>query len=185
MVCRKFKIYIPAFSYTCSYETISHMNEVNAEPPSTLYSKHMPGISKLYPYSLRTTKLRLYRVCVCSSLTHCCEAWTLNRSVIRTINGFNSRCRHVMTGEHYRETATAPAYDLVLAVHRRRLRYLGHVLRMPSDRMVRCALMALVTDNSHYPSGSLLSECQGIALPKLEAMASSRSMWRAKVASLS
>ena len=27
MVCRKFKIYIPAFSYTCSYETISHMNE--------------------------------------------------------------------------------------------------------------------------------------------------------------
>ena len=32
MVCRKFKIYIPAFSYTCSYETISHMNEVNAVP---------------------------------------------------------------------------------------------------------------------------------------------------------
>ena len=31
----------------------------------------------------RTTKLRLYRVCVCSSLTHCCEAWTLNRTVIR------------------------------------------------------------------------------------------------------
>ena len=133
----------------------------------------------------RTTKLRLYRVCVCSSLTHCCEAWTLNRTVIRSINGFNSRCLHVMTGEHYRETATAPAYDLVLAVRRRRLRYLGHVLRMPSDRMVRCALMALVTDTSHYPSGSLLSDCEGIALPQLEAMASSRSMWRAKVVSLS
>ena len=133
----------------------------------------------------RTTKLRLYRVCVCSSLTHCCEAWTFNRTVMRSINGFNSRCLHVMTGEHYRETATAPAYDLVLAVRRRRLRYLGHVLRMPSDRMVRCALMALVTDTIHYPSGSLLSDCQGIALPQLEAMASSRSMWRAKVASLS
>ena len=38
-----------------------------------------------------------------------------------------------MTGEHYRETATAPAYDLVLAVRRRRLRYLGHVLRMSAD----------------------------------------------------
>ena len=90
-----------------------------------------------------------------------------------------------MTGEHYRETATAPAYDLVLAVRRRRLRYLGHVLSMPSDRMVRCAVMALVTDTSHYPSGSLLSDCRGIALPQLEAMASSRSMWHAKVASLS
>ena len=128
----------------------------------------------------RTIKLRLYRVWVCSSLTHCCEVWTLNRTVIRSINGFNSRCMHVTTGEHYRETATAPAYDLVLAVRRRRLRYLGHVLLMPSDRMVRCALMALVTYTSHYPSGSLLSDCQGIALPQLEAMASSRSMWRAK-----
>ena len=48
-----------------------------------------------------------------------------------------------MTGEHYLETATAPAYDLVLAVRRRRLRYLGHVLRMPTDRMVRCALILL------------------------------------------
>ena len=108
----------------------------------------------------RTTKLRMYRVCVCSSLTHCCEAWPLNRTVIRSINGFNSRCLHVMTGEHYRETATAPAaYDLVLAVRRRRLRYLGHVMRMPSDRMVRCALMALAIDASHYSSGRLFSDC--------------------------
>ena len=69
--------------------------------------------------------------------------------MIRSINGFNSRCLHVMTGEHYRETATAPAYDLVLAVRKRRLHYLGHVLRMPADRMVQCALVGLVIDASH------------------------------------
>ena len=132
----------------------------------------------------RTTKLRLYRVCVCSSLTHCCEAWTLNRAVTRTINGFNSRCLHVLTGEHYRETAIAPAYDLVLAVRRRRLRYLGHVLRMPAERMVRRALLALVSYSVMYPTGSLFSDCQGVALSQLVAMASSRSMWRARVASL-
>ena len=89
-----------------------------------------------------------------------------------------------MTGEHYRETAIAPAYDLVLAVRRRRLCNLSHVLRMPADRMVRCALMALVVDDSHYPTDSLFSDCQGIALPQLVALASSRSMWHAKVASL-
>ena len=133
----------------------------------------------------RTTKLRLYRVCVCSSLTHCCEAWTLNRAVTRSINGFNTRCLHVLTGEHYRETAIAPAYDLVLAVRRRRLGYLGHVLRMPAERMVRRALMALVSDSVMYPTGSLFSDCQGVALPQLVAMASIRTMWRAKVASLS
>ena len=132
----------------------------------------------------RTTKLRLYRVCVCSSLTHCCEAWTLNRTVIRSMNGFNSRCLHVMTGEHYRETATAPAYDLVLAVRRRRLCNLSHVLRMPADRMVRCALLAPVVDASHYPTDNLFSDCQGISLPQRVAMASSRSMWHAKVAPL-
>ena len=38
---------------------------------------------------------------------------------------------HVMTGEHYRETATAPAYDdLVLTVRRRGLRYL-HFRSLP------------------------------------------------------
>ena len=31
----------------------------------------------------------------------------------------------------------------------------------------------------------MFSDCQGIALPQLVAMASSRSLWRAKVASLS
>ena len=54
MVCRKYKIYISSFSCTCSYETISHMNKVKAESPSTLYSKHMARISKLYPYLLQS-----------------------------------------------------------------------------------------------------------------------------------
>ena len=133
----------------------------------------------------RTTKLRLYRVCVCSSLTYCCEAWALNRTVMRSINGSNSRRLHVMTGEHYRETPTAPAYDLVLAPRRRRLRYLGHVLHMPTYRIVRCAFVALVSDSRQYPAGSLISDCQGVALPQLVAMASNRAMWRARVASLS
>ena len=54
MVCRTFKIYISSFSCTCSYETISHMNEAKAKSPSTWYSKHMPTISKLYPYWLQS-----------------------------------------------------------------------------------------------------------------------------------
>ena len=55
MVCRKLKIYtISSFSCTCSYGTISHMNEVKAESPFTWYSKHMPRMSKFYPYSLQS-----------------------------------------------------------------------------------------------------------------------------------
>ena len=43
----------------------------------------------------RETKLGLYKLSVCSSLTHCCTAWALTRTVTRMINGFNSRCLHV------------------------------------------------------------------------------------------
>ena len=96
--------------------------------------------------------------------------------------------------EHYRETATAPAYDLVLAVRRWSLRYIGHVIRMPAERMVRRALMALLSDIVVYPTGSLFSALTSIiievsgsvtALTQRVAMASNSAMCRAKVASLS
>ena len=107
----------------------------------------------------------------------------------------SSRCLQVMTGDHHRETATAPPYDLVLLVLYigvtcsiycvRPMRYIGHVLRMPVDRKVRCTLMELVSDSMQCPTNSLFSDCQGVALPQLVAMASNRATWRAKVASLS
>ena len=89
----------------------------------------------------RATKLKLYRLSMCSSMMHCCTAWTLTSTVVHRINGFNSRCLHMITGEDYRTTATAPVYDLVLAVCKQRLRYLGHVLRLPADRVVTMVLL--------------------------------------------
>ena len=132
----------------------------------------------------RETKLRLYRLSVCSSLTHCCTAWALNRTVRRMINGFNSRCLHVITGGDYRDTATTPVYDLVLAVRKRRMRYLGHVLRLPQDRIVRRSLIARVKGGTYYPEGSLFSDCEVDGLHQLMMLATNRSAWRAKVASL-
>ena len=73
----------------------------------------------------RETKLRLYKLSVCT-------AWALTRTVTRMVNGFNSRSLHVITGQDYRVTTTTPVYDLVLAVRKRRMRYLGHVLRLPA-----------------------------------------------------
>ena len=78
----------------------------------------------------RALKLMTYQLDVCSTLTHASEAWTLIEPVMRNVNGFNSRCLHDITGQNYRVTATAPEYDLLLAIRQRRLRYLGHILRM-------------------------------------------------------
>ena len=91
------------------------------------------------------------------------------------INGFNSRCLHVITGQDYRDTATTPVYDLVLAVRQRRMRYLGHVLRMPPDRIVRRALVALVKGGTCYPEGSLFDHCGVASLRELVDTAKDRS----------
>ena len=112
-------------------------------------------------------KLRMYLCTVCSTFTHACESWDLTEEVIKTINGFNSRCLHVITGKSYRETATQPDFDLVLAIRKRRLRYLGHVLRMSDDRLVKRTLEAHVSSQSHgIPDGSLLDDpqCNGESL---------------------
>ena len=36
-------------------------------------------------------------MCVCTTLTHACEEWNLTKAVSRILNGFNSRCLHVIT----------------------------------------------------------------------------------------
>ena len=131
----------------------------------------------------RATKLMLYRISACSTLTHSCEAWTLTRTVTRMVNGFDSRCLYVITGEDYRTTATVSAHNLVLAVRKRRLRYLGHVMRLPAESIVRRSLLALVKGGTHYPEGSLFSDCEA-ALPQLEALSLDRPAWRAKQSSL-
>ena len=91
---------------------------------------------------------------------------------------------NLITGEDYRATATTPVYDLVLAVRKRRMRYLGHVLRLPPDRIVRRSFIALVKGGTYYPEGSLFSDCEGAYLHELIETATDRSAWRAKVASL-
>ena len=79
----------------------------------------------------------------------------------------------------YRVTATAPEYDLLLAIRQRRLRYLGHILRMPECRVVRRALVALAKGGSVYPKGSLFMDCQTMKFHQLVALAQRRGAWNA------
>ena len=76
----------------------------------------------------RSLKLRLYAASVCSTLTHGSEAWILTPRALATLNGFNSRQLHRITGRSYREEATTPSYDLLTAVRTRRHQWLGHIL---------------------------------------------------------
>ena len=105
----------------------------------------------------RSLKLRLYAASVCSTLTHGSEAWMLTPRALTTLNGFNSRQLHRITGRSYREEATKPSYDLLTAV--RTHHWLGHILRMPADRIVRRAVLALgQRAGPPYQPGSILMD---------------------------
>ncbi len=68
----------------------------------------------------RSLKLRLYAASICSTLTHGSETWMPTPRVLETLNGFNSRQLHSITGRSYREEATKPSYDLLTALRTRR-----------------------------------------------------------------
>ena len=102
------------------------------------------------------------------------------KEVTRMINGFNSRCLQVITKKHFRDTATHPDFNLVAAIRRRRLRYLGHVLRMDPSRLVRRTLKAYVCGGENPPEGSLLMDCD-LPFELVARQARNRQMWNAKV----
>ena len=133
----------------------------------------------------RSLKLRLYAASVCSTLTHGSEAWILTPRALATLNGFNSRQLHRITGRSYREEATTPSYDLLTAVRTRRHQWLGHILRMPANRLVRRAVLALgQRAGPPYQPGSILMDAP-FPLDELVLRAADRRGWARDTRSLS
>ena len=133
----------------------------------------------------RSLKLRLYAASVCSTLTHGSEAWMLTPRALAMLNGFNSRQLHRITGRSHRDEATTPSYDLLKAVRTRRHQWLGHILRMPSDRLLRRAVLALGQQTGPpYQPGSLLMDTP-LPVPELIMRAADRRGWARDSRSLS
>ena len=84
-------------------------------------------------------KMRIYKTAVCSLLTYGSEAWHLDERITAKINGFNSRMLSRFTGKdaHAEASARTRSYDLVAAVKKRRLIWLGHILRLKGERLVK------------------------------------------------
>ena len=106
---------------------------------------------------------------------------TSQRLSEKTVNGFNSRCLNVITKEGYRVTATTPKFNLVLAIRKRRIRYIGHILWMDEDRLVRRTLLAYVCSKTHgIPAGSLMDDeiCKNRSVAELSELAKDRRRWK-------
>ena len=132
----------------------------------------------------RSMKLRLYQAAVCQSFTHACEAWDITEKIARMINGFNSRCLHVITKKAYSKTATNPDVNILLLIRQRRMRFLGHILCMDSSRLLRRTLIAYCHNGELVPPGSLIEDCPRMSLDDLSTLANDRSGWAKRIESL-
>ena len=109
-------------------------------------------------------KLQLYMSGVCSILTHAMEAWKLTEEVARRLRGWNGRnLALIVTGKCEAETIRAqtrhPVRDMVAMLRVRRLRWVGHILRMDDSRRLKKILLRYRTIYPHgYPEGSILMD---------------------------
>ena len=88
-----------------------------------------------------STKMMVYKTAVCSLLTYGSEAWDLDEQAQAQINGINARLMSRFTGKdaHQEASPKTRTYDLVRAIKQRRMKWLGHLLRLPEERLVKLA----------------------------------------------
>ena len=130
----------------------------------------------------RGLNIKLYKTAVCSTFTHTCESWNLTEDCLKIVNGFNSRCLSTITKTDFRDTATNPEFDLVQTIKARRLRFLGHILRMEPSRLLRRTLLAYLDAPPTERAGTLLHGCDGLSIEHLCKTASDRRAWSKLVA---
>ena len=73
------------------------------------------------------------------------EVWHLTKRVSSALNGANARMVSIITGNspHDETSPTTKTFDLVSWVRARRLQWLGHILRLDSDRMIKQAVFEM------------------------------------------
>jgi len=128
------------------------------------------------------TKLSLYRSLVVSVLIYGYEAWVLNEAHLRSVNGFNSRCLARITNREIREEARDPTYNLCLFLRSQRLRFLGHVLRLDPDSMLRKVIVSRGCE--HHPGDLFMDAPVHDSIEELATIASDRTQWRLHVEEL-
>ena len=133
-----------------------------------------------------------YKCAVGSLFTYGSEAWCLNEKNLRTLNGANASCLQRFTNKTRIEESrqSSCTYSLCQDIRRRRLIWLGHILRMKSvpsedrtgraDRLVKVAARV---QHSMCKGGNLFMDApQNVSFDDIVKMANDRERWERMVA---
>ena len=141
-----------------------------------------------------STKAAVYKAVCLSTLLYGSEAWTPYQRHVRILERFHIRCLQRILGltwedrvpyvDIYDRTQT-PSIQVFLA--QRHLRWVGHVIRMPAQRLPRQILYGQLQEGFRSPGGqrkrykdhikTLLKRC-AIQPSALEDLAADRHTWR-------
>ena len=159
---------------------------------------HSPNCRTPPKYTTKT-KIRLYNSNVKSILLYGSECWRVVKGDMAKIDAFHNRClrkicrifwpNKISNVDLYKKTGCNSA---VLEIKRRRLRWLGHVLRMSQDSIPKVALRW--TPPGKRKRGrpkmtwqqSVMAELKemGLSWGEAQASAKDRTLWRSIVVAL-
>ena len=93
-----------------------------------------------------TTKIRLYRSCVVPIATYASETWRATKMITHRLNVFNQKCLRKILGirfsDHIRNEEVlkrSEVQTIAGLIKQKRVRWAGHVLRMPECRHPKTA----------------------------------------------
>ena len=109
------------------------------------------------------------------------EAWKLNPEAIRKLNGANTQMMRVISGKtpHQESSPKWRSFDIVKWIRARRLTWLGHILRMGPERLLKRAVFEMYKAKT---DGDLLMDApQHTSWYDLCSQACDRERWRTLV----
>lgn len=108
------------------------------------------------------TKISVYLAVVITTLLYSCEAWTLYSCHLRMLEAFHIRCLQCILGISWRDRVPhteilckTNCVSMETTVAQHHLRWLGHVIRMPKDRLSRMANYTLATAQQEARKGDI------------------------------
>ena len=125
-------------------------------------------------------KIRIYITTCCSILVYGSEAWRLSAQACKIINGANAFMLSHITKKSKREEATkeTTTFNILAWIRSRRLKWVGHILRLSDDRLVKQTLR-VIHDNPQ--DGDILMDVHDQTWEQLINAAKDREEWRRSV----
>ncbi|MCP4267312.1 MAG: hypothetical protein GY777_17355, partial [Candidatus Brocadiaceae bacterium] len=143
------------------------------------------------------TKANVYRSCVCSTLLYGSETWTLSSVQEKKINTFHLRCLRRILGITWQQKITNEEVlrrtgltTMYFTLSQRRLRWLGHILRMNAERIPKFLLygeLVVGKRNRGRPKLRFKDVCKrdlkslNIGTDDWELLANDRAKWRSTI----